>query len=291
MVKYLKLFFILLARNIKWLAIILFNKNGKVVKIPGGKIYLPLRNVKLDIKESNLQKQLALDGIREVLATKEIKKILKKDDNILEIGANIGYFVILEAEIIGPKGIIYAIEPEKNNINLLKRNIKINKLESQVKIERMAISNKIGQDKLYTSKNCNLHSLEKNVEAKTEPQKIKTTTIDKYIEDKKIDYVRMDIEGYEYKAIEGMKKLLANKQPVKMFIEIHPHIMGKNKTISMLKTLKKSGFETKKAISHDTYLRRILGQAYSKKISIDELISIINKEEKLHAYEVFFQRS
>jgi len=290
MLKFLKLFFIIIIRNLRWLITILVSKDGKIVKTTGGKIYLPLKNVSLDLKESNLQKQLALDGIREVLATKEIKKILNKNDNILEIGANIGYFVILEASIIGKGGKIYAIEPEKNNIKLLKKNIKINKLGNQVEVERLAISDREGKDKLHTSKNCNLHSLEKEIETGTKFQDIKTTTIDKYIINKRIDYIRMDIEGYEYKAIKGMEKLLSTNKPLKMFIEIHPHIMGREKTIEMLKTLEKSGFNTKKVISHDTYLRRLLGQAYSKNISIKKLVSIIKNEEKLHAYEIFFQR-
>lgn len=290
MLNYLKAIPLLIYRNIKWLLIIITNNNGLTVRTPGGKIYLPLDKISPDIKESDLQKQLALDNIREVLATNEIKKVLSQGDNILEIGANIGYFVILEAKIIGKKGKIYALEPEKSNFQLLKKNVRLNHLEDRVKTERLAIGDKVRKEKLYTAVSCNLHTLEcANKNNGADFQIIDTTTIDEYIKDKRIDYIRMDIEGWEYRAIKGMEKTLRKGRPLKMFIEIHPHIMGTGRTIKMLRKLKESGLKATKVISHDTYIRRLLNQSSAQKITINQLIKII-KSEKPHAYEVFFER-
>ena len=58
----------------------------------------------------------------------------------------------------------------------------------------------------------------------------------------------MDVEGYEYNIIKGMKNILKAKMPLKLFIELHPHIMKKEQTIYVLKTLMNYGFKTMKVI-------------------------------------------
>jgi len=105
-----------------------------------------------------------------------------------------------------------------------------------------------------------------------------------------VDFIRMDIEGYEYQAIEGMKKVLASNQPLKLFIELHPHLAGRQRIIKLLNILRDYRFEITKTISHDTFIRKILGQAKSEKMTIGQLINRIKIDKNPHAFEVFFSR-
>ncbi len=55
---------------------------------------------------------------------------LKEGDVVLDIGANIGYYVLLEYQLIGKSGRIYAIEPVYNNFELLQKNLRLNNLKN-----------------------------------------------------------------------------------------------------------------------------------------------------------------
>ena len=69
---------------------------------------------------------LSINGIHEPFTTEIIKKEIKKDDIILDLGANIGYYTLIFAKLVGKKGRVFAFEPEPTNFTLLKKNIEIN---------------------------------------------------------------------------------------------------------------------------------------------------------------------
>jgi FkbM family methyltransferase len=179
----------------------------------------------LNLNDFGLSKQLFLNGIREPECTRIMKKILKKDMIIAEIGANIGYYTLIEASSIGKNGKIYAIEPFPSNFELLKKNIELNSYNKITELFNIAISNKTDVTKLYIDNKHNLCNMFES-DIKKEFVKVKTKTFDDFIADKKIpDLIRMDIEGFEYYVIEGMKKTLEKCSSCKIFIELHPFQM------------------------------------------------------------------
>jgi FkbM family methyltransferase len=83
----------------------------------------------LDLRDTGISRELTLYGVHEKNSTAAIKRILKPGMKILECGANIGYYAMLEARLVGPTGKIYAVEPSPKNIAWLTRNIAINNYE------------------------------------------------------------------------------------------------------------------------------------------------------------------
>jgi len=109
--------------------------------------------------------------------------------------------------------------------------------------------------------------------------KITQKTVDSFLEEKKvnrIDLVRMDTEGYEYKILQGMKRTISKFKPLICF-ELHRNVLGKEKTETILNFLKNQGYEAK------YYLPRILdaplvgSQKMVKKLSIDDLLKRLNE--------------
>ena len=290
---YLKLLPRVIGRTIYWFYLKLKARNNELVKdIQGSKMILDLSSFSFDLKERNIFKQLALDGIREVESTKIIKNIIKPNDRILEIGANVGYYVLLEAKLLEGQGKIYAIEPVAENLNLLKRNLELNNISSLAEVYHLAVSDKKGEFPLYIANESNTHSMVEPQEKGRDSINIKTTTVDDFLEGKdKVDFIRMDVEGYECEIIKGMAGILQKDYPLKMFIELHPQLVGREKIINMLETLKKHGFESRHIIYHDTYLRRCLGHCHVHNWTIAELLSkeIFSKAE--YGILVFFERS
>lgn len=217
-----------------------------------------LRNVQnykmyLDVTDPGVSKSLFKRGIREKLLTIVVKNELNEGDVVLDIGANLGYYALIEAGIVGNMGKVYAIEPNPKNFKILKKNIAVNNLPKIIEPLELAISNKKGTSRLFLTKFSNHHTM-----AKIESNKyvgsinVKTCTIDYLLKKKrKVDLIRMDIEGYECEAIDGAIKTLSKaKHPIKLIIEIHNRYYNEKRNIKpRLKKLIKLGFTVKYILS------------------------------------------
>lgn len=256
-------------------------------EIQGSKMYL-------NLKDYGLSKQLVLNGIREPECTRIMKKELEKGMVIAEIGANIGYYALLEASIIGEKGKIYAIEPFPSNFDLLQKNIKLNSYDKIIESYNIAISNYSGKEKLYvTSKHnlCNMLATEAD-----EFVEVKTETLDNFIENKqKPDLIRMDIEGFEYYVIEGMKKTMKQCNSCKMFIEVHPYQMDQ-KDLDFkkpIKTIFDLGFKPKYIVKEYGPLKE---ESYEYNQPLDNFFKFLKEKQLLppeytHGFGLFLEKT
>ena len=93
----------------------------------------------VDLRDQGIGKKLALTGIHEPASSAQLMKELEPGMNVLEIGANIGYYVMLAANEIGPEGRILAFEPSRVNMDVLRMNIRLSALEDIVHVENMAV--------------------------------------------------------------------------------------------------------------------------------------------------------
>ena len=135
------------------------------------------------------------------------------------------------ANLVGPTGKVYAFEPEPKNFELLKKNVQINKHDNVVLIQKI-VSDKVGIVEFFISKFDSIgNKLFKSNEAGSSI-KIESTTLDEYFKDlkKKIDFIKMDIQGGEGKATLGMKNLLKENKNLKIVQEWWPDGLKQNHT-------------------------------------------------------------
>lgn len=238
------------------------NKSYKKTK-PTKKIIENILGSKMIIDPSDhgIHKELFLDKIREPIATRHIQNILNKEDVVLEIGANIGYYALLESRLCKK---IYAIEPVKTNVDTLKENIQLNNY-TNIEVFQIAIGEKIGTEKMYISEKANWHNFYKCQDCKT-TEEIPMDTINNFLKNKEFpSFVRMDVEGYELKIIRGMSRCLDKID--KMFIELHSDIMKDEETKELINILKKHNFTTNLIIQYDRPgMHRILPNDHIEKI-------------------------
>ena len=198
-----------------------YNLKPDWVEIEGEKMYLD----KVDALS------LSINGIHEKIITNLIKKEIHSGDVVLDIGAHIGYYTLQFANLVGPTGKVYAFEPEPKNFELLKKNVQINKHDNVVLIQKI-VSDKDGIVEFFISKFDSIgNKLFKSNEAGSSI-KIESTTLDEYFKDlkKKIDFIKMDIQGGEGKAILGMKNLLKENKNLKIIQEWWPDGLKQNHT-------------------------------------------------------------
>lgn len=177
----------------------------------------------LDSKDSS---RLSIMGTYEPFETELVKKEIKKGDIVLDIGANIGYYTLIFAELVGEEGKVFAFEPEPTNFALLKKNVEISGYQNVMLVQK-AVSNKTGKFKLYLCEDNNGgHSIYKQHNSKRSVE-VETTRLDDYFKNDggKINFIKMDIEGAEMEAIQGMPSLLKKNKNVKIISEFNPPLL------------------------------------------------------------------
>jgi len=250
----------------------LYNKlkpQGIIIKNIGGS------QMQLDMNDYGIHRDLFLDGIREPSATEHLIKILDKNDIVLEIGANIGYYVLLESRLCKK---VYAVEPILKNINNLKTNIGLNQRQN-VEVFQMAMSDSKGKKAMYISSRSNLHSF-RTINNPIKKIFIDVDTVDNFLKNKESPtFVRMDVEGYELNVLNGMMKTL--KKIDRMFIEVHADIMKLEETQKFISILRDERFRPELIIKYDKPgLSRILPNDYINKVYVGDK----------GVYEIFFKK-
>ena len=150
----------------------------------------------------------------------KILKSIKKDFVFFDIGANTGWYSMLAA--LSGESKIISFEPVKEHLECLTQTIFLNKLENRITVSDFAISDTKGEAEILLAGTGS--SLEGSFLEKAEGgvRKIKITTLDSYVENNKIsspDFIKIDIEGHEYKALIGAKNTISTSLPI-LFIEI-----------------------------------------------------------------------
>ncbi|MEO5683283.1 MAG: FkbM family methyltransferase [Chitinophagaceae bacterium] len=148
--------------------------------------------------------------------------LIKTDSTIIDIGANIGYYSVMAANI-SKNGHVYSFEPSPQIYGQLLLNIEANHLLN-VKTFRCAVGRREGNLPFYLSgpDNTGMSGLRAAENYSGQTVITEVIVLDRWAADnkmKKIDFIKMDIEGAELEALSGMTIILEQQQPV-LFIEI-----------------------------------------------------------------------
>jgi FkbM family methyltransferase len=161
----------------------------------------------LDLDDRGISRTLLLFGERELEHKIMLERVLKPGMTVLDIGANIGYYALMELCLIKPGGTLIAIEPSPSNVALLKRNLALNG-HGGIEIHEMAISNQISKRKFFISEMSNLNTFHDtgtgSLHLKGEAIEVETTTVPAVLRGRRPDLVRMDVEGHEVEVLDGM---------------------------------------------------------------------------------------
>lgn len=261
--------------------------------IQGSKMYL-------NVFDRGISTDLYFKGKRECLATDEFQRRLKQKMVVADIGANIGYFALMEAKAVGHDGKVYAIEPVDENIALLQKNVQINNY-GNIELFNLAIGDKNCVREFILSKYSNLGTFCEGLNLKSSGKRkpVLVQTLDSFLQNKrKPDFVRMDVEGFEFEILKGAMKTLKEGSKMQLFIEVHADFMGQKKTIEFFRLLKKAGVNKCRVIKESPDAFKFLEKILSKKVlpaqwvldrSIDELV----QDKIFHSgvYHLFAEKS
>ncbi len=161
------------------------------------------------------------NGIFEPQEIELVKKQVSLGDTVLDIGANIGYYTLIFAKLVGEHGKVFAFEPDPTNFALLKKNVEMNGYSNVILVPK-AVSNENKKAKLFLcEQNQGMHRVYDSVFC-NDSIDIESLILDDYFQDEKISFIKIDIEGAEYNAIQGMRNLLHRNRELKIITEFSP---------------------------------------------------------------------
>jgi FkbM family methyltransferase len=204
---------------------------------------------------------------------------LKSDSVFFDIGSNLGYFTVFANKLI-EMGSIHSFEIDPILIKNILKSLKLNTINCNIYINNAAIADESGRTLSFSPHQLNNPSTNKiifNNNNELIQLKIPTLSIDDYVKKANIhpDFIKLDIEGAECFAIQGMKFTLSTIHPI-ILIEIHPkqikeygynvnfifnYILQYNYRINLIKEYRKG-----EEISFESYDENLLSAITDKPI-------------------------
>ncbi len=213
-------------------------------RIHGSIMYLPTKDV-------GLSRDLILNGTRENNSVEVFNREFKPHMQTIDIGANIGYYALMEARKVSEgEGRVCAIEPHPKAFSQLKKNMEANKYldkGSKIILMNIGIGEKKESKEFYMSHGWNWSRFKKG-EGNDELEEIRVTpldTLDNLFKNKRIDFIRMDVEGYEFHIFKGASQLIKNNPQIKIFLEFHANHFTKPEREEFIDFLKEHNLEVK----------------------------------------------
>ena len=232
------------------------------LEIKKDKLHINLRdgrkyNWRMNSVKDNNFTVLTHTGEYENKTYKIINKLIKDSDNIIDVGANKGWYSVLFGKLAN-HGLVYAVEPTIAAYCELKENIKINNLKNVIACN-LAFSNYIGRGFMSIPyERSSLAYLVSN-SVKNEDA-IRVTTIDQFIKENqinKIDLIKIDAEGSEYDILTGAESLLTSENAPILIIEAFDKCLlrfGKN-TGDLIHFLKQCGYKVYNIETLEEYMQ------------------------------------
>jgi FkbM family methyltransferase len=143
-----------------------------------------------------------------------MERYLKPGGVFLDVGANVGNHAIYVAKYCSPAEVI-VIEPNPEAIFLLHINMMLNQLQLDARYLGVGLSDRERTAEAVTPK----HNLGGTKMAPKEGGPIRLTTGDGLLDGRRVDFIKMDVEGHEMEALAGLEQTIARWRPP-MFIEV-----------------------------------------------------------------------
>lgn len=186
---------------------------------------------------------------------REINKLCENNKDVVfyDIGANIGLFTLIVADICkNNKYIIRAIEPDRNNCKILQENIILNKVNASVHL--CALSKTTGSERFFQSNYSNLGSLIQHNKTGSKGIETFSYTLKDFINLHKDspNFLKMDTEGGEVIILEGSIDYLISDEckNMKILMEVHPMFYTKERSLEkQLSILFENGWTCKYMVS------------------------------------------
>lgn len=140
---------------------------------------------------------------------------LRQGDIVVDVGAHIGTFTLKALRTVGSSGFVVGVEPASKNFRLLSRNVAANSMQN-VAIFNVGLGGEPGRAELNLYKRGGENSVFKRETPPAAVEAIQIDTLDSIanrLSLSHVDFVKIDVEGFELEVLKGGKNVLARHHP------------------------------------------------------------------------------
>jgi FkbM family methyltransferase len=152
---------------------------------------------------------------------KLLRKILFPGARVVDVGANIGIYTEFLSRCVGQTGLIHSFEPAPDNFKrLFAATIGL----SNLRLTQAAVGERSGECKLYISDKLNVdhRAYESNGDLRHAVSTEMVALDDYFKRGQRVDLIKMDIQGYEYHALRGARRVLEENSNINLLLEFWP---------------------------------------------------------------------
>lgn len=179
-------------------------------------------------KDESIGKHLLRDGYWEMWITKFLMEFIRQGDFVIDVGAHVGFFTTLFADLVGPSGQVHAFEPNPEVYRMMRSAVVDNGFGNTTTY-MTALSDTIGESTLSIPGDlvgCASITLNKDSEEfqgySIQEKIVETTTLDSLFFPDEVDLIKIDAEGAEEKIIYGAKEVIENSPGICIVMEWNP---------------------------------------------------------------------
>ena len=99
----------------------------------------------VDTRDTSISSHLMMEGFWEMWVTEAMLRHVRPGMTVLDIGANLGYFTLLLADLVGPEGRVLAFEPNPEMAGRLRKSVAINGFAGRATVHQTALAGEAGE--------------------------------------------------------------------------------------------------------------------------------------------------
>jgi FkbM family methyltransferase len=192
---------------------------------------------------------MVLYGAYEPETTAWLRESLGPGMTFVDLGAHIGYYTLLAARAVGPSGRVFAFEPTRGTFEILRRNVELNGYGAVVTLVQHAVCERSGPVTMFLDAATSVSAKMFQVDATQPCESVEAVSLDEYFAGfgwPSVHIVKLDIEGAERPAIDGMAELLRRNEKIRLIVELNrANLRGTATPLEeLVDTLLKRGFST-----------------------------------------------
>lgn len=168
----------------------------------------------LDLDLGNYVDRMIYMGCYEPLNTARFNRILAPGMTVVDVGANIGYFTLLAAQRVGPGGQVFAIEPHPANFRILSEAVAANGL-THVRAYQMALGDRrstadlsMADQSVFPNRTASMVPPKTAESVSVTVERLDACAADWGLD--RIDLLKVDVDGFEAKVLDGARESLAS---------------------------------------------------------------------------------
>ncbi|MES2491938.1 MAG: FkbM family methyltransferase [Pseudomonadota bacterium] len=173
----------------------------------------------VDTRDIGIASHLMLEGFWELWVTTAMMRCVRRGSVVADIGANLGYFTLLLADLTGPEGRVLAFEPNPNLGGLLRKSIEVNGFAPFTDFHELALGRESG------TADMDIRIDQQGGGRMIDSQRgagggaVRLERFDRIAHAQDVEFIKMDVEGFEPEVWQGMTGLLDRGRALTIFME------------------------------------------------------------------------